>query len=75
MSYFGVIERLWELDCTMFQLPVFRCILVDNNNEFHVDDLGFMHVDLNRPEYKDEPLILISHAQQVFYVTDLTDMK
>ncbi|KAF1863262.1 hypothetical protein Lal_00031346 [Lupinus albus] len=34
-----------------------------------------MHVDLNRPGYKDEPFILASQAQQIFYVSDPTNKK
>ncbi|KAK7266896.1 hypothetical protein RIF29_19556 [Crotalaria pallida] len=75
MSYFGVIERIWELDYSKFRVPVFGCKWVDNNNGFQIDDLGFMKVDLNREGYKDEPFILASQAQQVFYVTDPADMK
>jgi hypothetical protein len=75
MSYFGVIERIWELDYTSFRLPVFGCKWVDNNNGLRVDELGFMKVDLNRQGYKDEPFILASQAQQVFYVTDPADSK
>ena len=32
-------------------------------------------VDLNRVGYKDEPFILASHAKQVFYVSDPTNVK
>ena len=32
-------------------------------------------VDLNRVGYKDEPFILASHAKQVSYVTDPTNVK
>ena len=32
LSYFGVIERIWELDYTMFRVPIFGCKWVDNNN-------------------------------------------
>ncbi|KAK7256311.1 hypothetical protein RIF29_29752 [Crotalaria pallida] len=75
MSYFGVIEHIWELDYSKFCVPVFGCKWVDNNDGFQIDDLGFMQVDLNREGYKDEPFILASQAQQVFYVADPVDMK
>jgi hypothetical protein len=70
MSYFGVIEHIWELDYTKFQVPVFGCKWVDNNNGVRVDDLGFIQVDLNRLGYKNDPFILASQAEQVFFVTD-----
>ncbi len=75
MSYFGVIERIWELDYTMFQVPVFQCKWVENNNGVQMDELGFMRVNFNKLGYQDEPFILASQAQQVFYVTDPTDMN
>ncbi|PNX72846.1 hypothetical protein L195_g028743, partial [Trifolium pratense] len=65
MSYFGVIERIWVLDYSSFQVPVFGCKWVDNNNGVQVDDYGFMKVDLNRVGYRDEPFILASQATQV----------
>ena len=75
MSYFGVIEHIWELDYTNFQVPVFGCKWVDNNNGVRIDELGFIRVDFNRVGYKDEPFILASQAQQVFYVPDPVDKK
>jgi hypothetical protein len=74
LSYFGVIEHIWELDYSSFQVPVFGCKWVDNNNGVQVDH-GFMKVDLNREGYRDEPFILASQAHQVFYVTDPADEK
>lgn len=32
LSYFGVIECIWELDYSYFQVLVFGCKWVDNNN-------------------------------------------
>ncbi|KAF1868309.1 hypothetical protein Lal_00008115 [Lupinus albus] len=75
MPYFVVIKQIWELDYTIFRVPVFCCMWVDNNNGFPVDELGFMHVDLNRSEYKYEPFILASQAQQVLYGSDPTNKK
>ncbi|XP_057425762.1 uncharacterized protein LOC130719140 [Lotus japonicus] len=75
MSYFGVIELIWELDYTIFQVPVFGCRWVDNNNGVRIDDLGFTQVDLNRVGYKNDPFILASQAEQVFFVTDPADKK
>ena len=75
MSYFGVIEHIWELDYTKFQVPVFGCKWVDNNNGVRIDELGFIRVDFNKVGYRDEPFILASQAQQVFYIPDPVDKK
>ena len=66
-----MIQHIWELDYTYFQIPVFSCKWVDNKNGVRVDESGFILVDLNRVGYKDEPFIFASQAQQVFFVDDL----
>jgi hypothetical protein len=75
LSYFGVIEHIWELDYSCFKVPVFGCKWVDNKYGIQVDDYRFMKVDLNRVGYKDEPFILALQAHQVFYVTDPDEEK
>ncbi|MCE6984353.1 DUF4216 domain-containing protein, partial [Pseudomonas frederiksbergensis] len=40
MSYFGVIEHIWELDYKTFQIPIFGCKWVDNNNGVRQDEAG-----------------------------------
>ena len=75
LSYFGVINCIWELDYTMFRVPAFGCMWVDNKNGVRNDEPGFLKVDLNRVGYEDEPFILASQAKQVFYVTDPANVK
>ncbi|XP_052735518.1 uncharacterized protein LOC128197505 [Vigna angularis] len=75
MSYFGVIEHIWELDYTTFRVPIFGCKWVDNNNGVRQDEIGFMQVNFNKVGYKDEPFILASQAQQIFYVIDPVDVN
>ncbi|KAF1894549.1 hypothetical protein Lal_00039650 [Lupinus albus] len=64
-----------ELLHCRFGCRILFLMWVDNNNDFVVDELGFMQVDLNTPGYKDESFILASQAQQVFYANDLENMK
>ena len=75
MSYYGVIEGIYELDYIIFRVPVFRCKWVENNNGIRIDEFGFTLLDLNRIGYIDEPFILASQAKQVFYVTDPSNKK
>ena len=75
MSYYGVIEDIWELDYIMFCVAVFRCKWVENNNAFKVDDLEFILVDLNKEGHKNDTFILASQAKQVFYITDPADKR
>ncbi|KAF1863253.1 hypothetical protein Lal_00031337 [Lupinus albus] len=62
MSYFGVIKKYgnWITQC-------FGCRF------FVVWEL--ITIMAFEPGYKDEPFILASHAQQVFYVSDPTNKK
>ncbi|XP_019163443.1 PREDICTED: uncharacterized protein LOC109159786 [Ipomoea nil] len=75
MSYYGVIDEIWELDYKVFRIPLFRCSWVDNRQGVRVDDLGFTLVDFGRLGYHDEPFILASQAKQVFYISDPIDSK
>ncbi|XP_019173902.1 PREDICTED: uncharacterized protein LOC109169475 [Ipomoea nil] len=75
MSYYGVIEEIWELDYNVFKIPLFRCNWVDNRRGVQIDELGFTLVDFSRLGYHDEPFILASQAKQVFYVSDPVDNK
>ena len=48
LSYFGVIEEIWEVDYVKFRVSVFKCKGVDCNIGVHVDDLGFTLVNLTK---------------------------
>ncbi|KAF1877636.1 hypothetical protein Lal_00040353 [Lupinus albus] len=60
MSYFWVIKQICELDYTMFWLLVFVVCELITTMTF---------------ELMNEPFILASQAQQVFYVSDSANMK
>jgi len=68
MSYFGVIEQIWELDYSEFRVPVFKCNWVNANAGVCQDQLGFTLVDLNKVAYMEKPFIMGEQARQVFYV-------
>ncbi|MBZ2164357.1 DUF4216 domain-containing protein, partial [Alteromonas stellipolaris] len=63
MSYYGVIENIWEFDYIMFRVAVFRCKWVENNKGVKVDNLGFILVDLSKEGHKSETFILASQAK------------
>ena len=75
MSYYGVINEIWDLDYHMFRIPLFKCDWVQNNGGVKIDEFGFTLVDLNRLGHKSDPFILASQATQVFYVTDKLDKR
>ncbi|XP_056691937.1 uncharacterized protein [Spinacia oleracea] len=71
MSYYGVIDHIWELDYSAFRLPIFFCRWVDNNSGVRFEKRhGFTLVDLNKTGSKDDLFILASQAKQIFYATD-----
>jgi len=75
ISYYGVIEEIWEVDYIKFRVPVFKCKWVDINTRVHVDELGFTLVDLKKVSYKEDPFIMAYQAKQVFYVNDPSNKR
>lgn len=75
MWYYGVIEKIVELQYNDFVIPVFGCKWVDNNNEVDYEDIGFTLVNFDKLGHKEDPYILASQARQVFYMTDPSDQK
>ena len=70
MTYYGVVKEIWELDYRAFWIPVFKCDWVESNNGIKVDKLGFTYVNLSKVGHKDDPFILASQANQMFYLDD-----
>ena len=74
MSFYGVINEIWELDYHTFKIPVFKCDWVDNKG-IKADELGFTLVELGRLDHKTDSFILASQAKQVFYIEDQLDSR
>lgn len=69
--YYRYIEKIWELDYgEKLQVPVFLCKWVKHPDGVEVDEYGFTIIDLNKVGGKDEPRILATMVQQVFYALD-----
>ena len=45
MTFYGIIEEIWELDYRAFKAPLFLCRWADNERGVKVDELGFTLVD------------------------------
>ena len=52
LCFYGVITEIWDLDYTMFRIPIFKCDWIDNKNGMRVDDLGFTLADFNKMAHK-----------------------
>ncbi|KAA0035796.1 transposase [Cucumis melo var. makuwa] len=75
MSFYGVIQEIWELNYNTFNVPVFKCDWVQNSGGVRIDELGYTLVDLNRVGHKSDSFILASQAKKVFYVEDPSDVR
>lgn len=75
MNYYGVVQEIWVVDYSSFEIPLFGCKWVDNNTGVREDDLGFTLVNFEKIGSTDDPFILGTQAKQVFYVTDPVDKK
>ena len=73
--YYGVLQEIWVLDYHFRKIPIFMCDWVDIKYGVMKDSLGYTLVELNRLGHKEDPFILASQAQQVFYVADQLDKK
>ncbi|WVZ08611.1 hypothetical protein V8G54_021957 [Vigna mungo] len=75
ISYFGVIQEIWEVDYVRFRVPVFKCKWVYINFGMITDGSGFTLVDLKKMSFTNEPFIMASQATQIFYVSDPANEK
>ncbi|KAK9947975.1 hypothetical protein M0R45_003567 [Rubus argutus] len=75
MHFYGVIQKIWELDYYKFRVAVFKCDWVENSRGIKVDDLGFTLVNLNRIGHLSDPFVLATHVKQIFYIQDPLDAQ
>ena len=73
MSFYGVLQDIWEIDYIEFKVVVFKCQRVESSSGFKEDEDGCTLVDLTKIGHKSDSFILSTHAQQVFYVEDGND--
>ncbi|KAL6508939.1 hypothetical protein OROHE_021498 [Orobanche hederae] len=66
-TYFGRIKNIWELDYVGFRVPVFDCSWVNNVSGVHVEDSGFIRVDLERVGYKDDSNEEVDNIDDPFF--------
>ena len=74
IDFYGVLIDIIELYYIgRNRVLIFKCDWWDvgNKRRINVDEFGFVSVNVNKTWYKDQPFVLASQAQQVFYVNDL----
>ncbi|XP_073030675.1 uncharacterized protein [Primulina eburnea] len=71
VTFYGVIEEIWELDYHQFQVPLFKCVWVANDKGvINNDECGFTLVNMNKIGHKNYSFVLASQVNQVFYIDD-----
>lgn len=73
MTFYGVIEEIWELDYHNFRVPVLLCQWAENEKGIKTDEFGFTLVNLNRQGHKNDRFASIAQVKQVFYIQDPLD--
>nr|AAT38070.1 putative TNP2 transposable element [Oryza sativa Japonica Group] len=72
VTYYGVIDNIWEQEYGPLKVPLFRCQWVRlTGGGVTIDDSGMTTVDLNKVGYSDEPFVLANDVTQVFYAKDM----
>lgn len=71
MTFYGVIEEIWELNYHQFRLPLFKCAWVENSKGItHDEELGFILVNLIRRGHRNDEFVIATQVKQVFYIDD-----
>ncbi|KAA0036822.1 hypothetical protein IC582_007593 [Cucumis melo] len=75
MSFYGIIEDIWEVSYNTFNIVLFKCKWVENKTGVRTDDLHFTLVDLSRIGHSLDSFIIATHGKQVSYVSDPVDPR
>ncbi|XP_024172237.1 uncharacterized protein LOC112178311 [Rosa chinensis] len=76
MTFYGVIQEIWELNYNTFTRLMFKCDWVANSKKgIKVEDFGFTLVDLSRIGHKSDSFVLADLVQKVFYIEDPADPR
>ncbi|XP_060969844.1 uncharacterized protein LOC133037053 [Cannabis sativa] len=64
MTYYGVVDEIWELDYGLLRIPLLKCSWVENKGGVRTDELGFTLVDLSKRGSKNDPFIMATQAKR-----------
>ncbi|XP_042419324.1 uncharacterized protein LOC122007859 [Zingiber officinale] len=68
VTFYGVIEEIWELDYHQFQVPLFKCAWVSNDKGIQYnDECGFTLVNLNKRGHQKDEFVLASQRKIAKY--------
>ncbi|XP_074323278.1 uncharacterized protein LOC141660213 [Apium graveolens] len=73
LTFYGIIQEIWELDYHAFKAPLFLYKWASNDKGIRVYDLGFTLVDFSRQGHKKDKYVFVDQVKQVFYLEDPVD--
>lgn len=74
LMYYGILKNIIELDYTADRRVVlFECVWVSKGKRLNEDNDGFILTNFTNVKHHNEPFVLASQVQQVFYVEDPVD--
>lgn len=73
ISFYKVINEIWELNYTEFRVSLFKFDWAESSNGVKVYDFGFTLVNLNKRGHLNDILVIDTSVDQIFYVHDLVD--
>ncbi|XP_074354152.1 uncharacterized protein LOC141693054 [Apium graveolens] len=73
LTFYGIIQEIWELDYHAFKAPLSLCKWASNDKGIRVDDLGFTLVNFSRQGHKKDKYVSVDQVKQVFYLEDPVD--
>ena len=68
-TYYGFIEKIWDLDYGRLKAALFRCQWVWLE-EITTNREGFTTVDVTMAAYRDDLFVLAKDVMQIFYTGD-----
>ena len=74
IDFYGVVTDILELKyAARCVVLIFKCDWWDIGSKrgINIDEFGFVSVNVSRRWYRDQPFVLATQVQQVFYVNDL----
>ena len=74
IDFYGVLDDIIELSYIgSKKVLIFKCEWWDvgNKKRINVDEFDFVSVNITKTWYKDQPFVLATQVQQVFYANDI----
>lgn len=75
MTFYGMIQEIWEVNYNDFTHTLFKCDWVKSTTGIKVDEFGFILVKLGSIGHQNDTFVVASHVKKVFYIEDPKDPR